>query len=137
MTLKTKRTFLTMASMSILAITTGCTSNKSFEGKDMIGNWKGQQIGFEMGQSEEKHSSFFIKQANGQAFSGSKTWGYKGKPGVDEMIHGVIFKNGKVYIADEDGYSFGQLSRDGELSMVYLEASKDDSAAKYSEYTKQ
>ena len=42
----------------------------------------------------------------------------------------MIGEEGSIYISDEDGYTVGRIRSNGDIWLVYLEESKDDSSAK-------
>ena len=65
----------------------------------------------------------------GNAFTGYKRGSWL-PDGQKELINGVIGEKGSIYISDEDGYTVGRIKSNGDIWLVYLEASKDDSSAK-------
>ena len=129
----TKRIFARIALVSSLALlASGCTGQGQSGHNDaskLIGKWSGQQNGFEMGKPVTHDIKIEITEAKGNAFTGYKrgTWLQDGQR---ELINGLIDERGSIYFSDEDGYTVGNIKPNGDLWLVYLEASKDDSSAK-------
>ena len=96
---------------------------------NLIGRWTGQQNGFEMGKPVTKDIKIEINEAKGNAFTGYKRGSWL-PDGQKELINGVIGDDGSIYISDEDGYTVGKIKSNGDIWIVYLEASKDDGSAK-------
>ena len=65
----------------------------------------------------------------GNAFTGCERCSWF-PDGQKELINGVIGEEGSIYISDEDGYTVGRIRSNGDIWLVYLEESKDDSSAK-------
>ena len=65
----------------------------------------------------------------GNAFTGRERGSWL-PDGQKELINGVIGEEGSIYISDEDGYTVGRIRSNGDIWLVYLEESKDDSSAK-------
>jgi len=128
-----KRIFARIALVSSLGLlASGCTGQGQSGHNDaskLIGRWSGQQNGFEMGKPVTHDIKFEITEAKGNAFTGYKrgTWLPDGQK---ELINGVIGEEGSIFISDEDGYTVGRIKSNGDIWLVYLEASKDDSSAK-------
>ena len=128
-----KRIFARIALVSSLGLlASGCTGQGQSGHNDaskLIGRWSGQQNGFEMGKPVTHDIKFEITEAKGNAFTGYKrgTWLPDGQK---ELINGLIGEEGSVYISDEDGYTVGKIMPNGDIWLVYLEASKDDNSAK-------
>ena len=128
-----KRIFARIALVSSLGLlASGCTGQGQSGHNDaskLIGKWSGQQNGFEMGKPVTHDIKFEITEAKGNAFTGYKrgTWLPDGQK---ELINGLIGEEGSIYISDEDGYTIGKIKPNGDIWLVYLEASKDDSSAK-------
>jgi hypothetical protein len=116
---------------SFALLASGCVGQGHREYTDaskLIGKWSGQQNGFEMGKPVTKDIKFEITEAKGNAFTGYKTGSWLAD-GQKELINGVIGEEGSIYISDEDGYTVGKIKPNGNIWLVYLEASKDDSSA--------
>ena len=128
-----KKFFARIALVSSFALlATGCTGQGHREHTDasrLIGKWSGQQNGFEMGKPVTKDIKFEITEAKGNAFTGYKRGSWL-PDGQKELINGLIGEEDSVYISDEDGYTVGKIKPNGDIWLVYLEASKDDSSAK-------
>ena len=126
--------FLTRIALvsSFALLASGCARQEHREHTDaskLIGKWTGQQNGFEMGKPVTKDIKFEITEAKGNAFTGYKRGSWL-PDGQKELINGVIGEEGLIYISDEDGYTVGKIKPNGDIWLVYLEASKDDSSAK-------
>ena len=128
-----KRFFTDIALVSFFALlATGCAGQGHREHNNaskLIGKWTGQQNGFEMGKYVTKDIKIEITEAKGNAFTGFKRGSWL-PDGQKELINGVIGDDGSIYISDEDGYTVGKIKSNGDIWLVYLEASKDDSSAK-------
>ena len=128
-----KRFFTHIALVSFFALlATGCAGQGHREHNNaskLIGKWTGQQNGFEMGKPVTKDLKIEITEAKGNAFTGFKRGSWL-PDGQKELINGVIGDDGSIYISDEDGYTVGKIKSNGDIWLVYLEASKDDSSAK-------
>ena len=119
-----------VSSFALLA--SGCAGQghrEHIDASKLIGKWTGQQNGFEMGKPVTKDIKFEITEAKGNAFTGYKRGSWL-PDGQKELINGVIGEEGLIYISDEDGYTVGKIKPNGDIWLVYLEASKDDSSAK-------
>ena len=117
---------------SFALVASGCAGqgNRGYaDASKLIGKWSGQQNGFEMGKPVSKDIKFEITEAKGNAFTGYKTGSWL-PDGQKELINGVIGEEGSIYLSDEDGYTVGKIRPNGDIWLVYLEASKDDSSAK-------
>ena len=127
------RFFSDIALVSFFAVlATGCAGQVHREHNNaskLIGKWTGQQNGFEMGKHVTKDIKIEISEAKGNAFTGFKRGSWL-PDGQKELINGVIGDDGSIYISDEDGYTVGKIKPNGDIWLVYLEASKDDSSAK-------
>ncbi len=88
-----------------------------------------------MGKPISRDASFVVSAVKGQTFTGYKTGSWLTN-GEKETINGIISENGNVYMADDDGYTFGTLEQNGDLRLAFLEASPDDSAALDGLFTK-
>ena len=128
-----KSFFTRIALVSCFALlASGCTGQRHRENNNastLIGKWIGQQNGFEMGMPVTKDIKIEITEAKGNAFTGYKRGSWL-PDGQKELINGVIGDDGSIYISDEDGYTVGKIKSNGDIWLVYLEASKDDSSAK-------
>jgi len=128
-----KRFFTDIALVSFFALlATGCAGQGHRDHNNaskLIGKWTGQQNGFEMGKPVTKDLKIEITEAKGNAFTGFKKGSWLPE-GQKELINGVIGDDGSIYISDEDGYTVGKIKSNGDIWLVYLEASKDDSSAK-------
>ena len=127
-----KKFFARIALVSSFALlASGCTGQGHREHTDaskLIGKWSGQQNGFEMGKPVTKDIKFEITEAKGNAFTGYKRGSWL-PDGQKELINGVIEEGGSIYISDEDGYTVGKIKPNGNVWLVHLEASMDDSSA--------
>ena len=65
----------------------------------------------------------------GNAFTGCERGSWF-PDGQKELINGVIGEKDSIYISEEDGYTVGRIRSNGDIWLVYLEESKDDSSAK-------
>jgi hypothetical protein len=73
-----------------------------------------------------------IDKQDGRRFSGKFSSARSTEP-----IVGVIGRNGTLYIADTDGYTFGTLLAPNKLELCYLQTKSDAQIASCTEMTKQ
>ncbi|MEX1219191.1 MAG: hypothetical protein WEB05_02255 [Solirubrobacterales bacterium] len=124
------RTGLMITLPIILAVFIGCGSDSEIS--SLEGTWVGSGSGYNAGVYEETTSKIVITevQEDKDVFLGYKQTRTGGEPyGPRETIQGGIGPDGRISIADEDGYNFFEFSED-KLEGQYLEAGEKDATVK-------
>ena len=112
---------------------------------DLRGIWKGESESIVSGGGNTHHPkspqnsrltsvsfTLTIDKQDGRRFSGKFSSARSTEP-----IVGVIARNGALYIADTDGYTFGTVLAPNKLELCYLQIKADAQIASCTEMTKQ
>ena len=112
---------------------------------DLRGVWKGDSESIVSGSGNTHHPkssqssrltsvafTLTIDKQDGRRFSGKFASARSTEP-----IVGVIARNGALYIADTDGYTFGTVLASDKLKLCYLQIKPDAQIASCTEMTKQ
>ena len=112
---------------------------------DLRGTWKGESESIVSGTGNTHHPNspqsarltsvsftMTIDKQDGRRFSGKFSSARSTEP-----IVGVIARNGTLYIADTDGYTFGTVTAPNKLELCYLQIKSDAQIASCTEMTKQ
>ena len=124
-----RRTLL-VALPVIVAIIAGCGDDSDVT--SLEGTWVGPGLGYNSGVYEERTSRLVITDVreDENVFVGYKQTRSEGEPfGPREIIQGAVGTDGRIFIADDDGFNFFELSEDT-LVGQYLEAGKKDATVK-------
>ena len=112
---------------------------------DLRGIWKGESESIVSGNGNTHHFkspqssrltsvsfTLAIDKQDGRRFAGKFSSARSTEP-----IVGVIARNGAIYIADTDGYTFGTVIAPNKLELCYLQIKPDAQIASCTEMTKQ
>jgi hypothetical protein len=114
---------------------------------DVRGTWKGESESVVLGGGNSHHGAAMpnsdpqlrtlpftltIDKQDGRRFAGKFSSGH-----ANEIVIGVISRNGTIYMVDDDGYVMGTILAPNRMELCYLHLSTNSRVASCTEMIKQ
>ena len=113
---------------------------------NLVGTWKGESESVVYGGGNSHHKktprgeaqyrsipfTLVVDKQEGRRFSGTFS-----SPRSHEKVVAVISRTGQIHMADDDGYTIGNVLAPNRIELCYLRIAKDGRVASCTELTKQ
>ncbi|WP_216900614.1 hypothetical protein [Synechococcus sp. CCY 9618] len=123
--------FTAVSMAAAVTLGAGCQANPAARvpsAGELKGTWAQTGTGYEQGRPVSwENQTLVVEEAEGQGFTGYKTYQREGEPAQKEVLNGVIAPNGDILITDEDGVFRGRFL-DDTIQGQYAEVGADSAA---------